>query len=157
MIRVTGVLILVVAAATVALAQKHKPQNHTEAKAAGEVIAFLDRLTEAGLRRDVAALGRLYSDDYYHINPDGSIMTRPQVLDSYKAAPTATIESDQHDEDKVWVHGGLAVVHTRITIKGKINNEPYVRQFRVSYLFEKVKGRWRAVTSQATLILQPRG
>ena len=59
---------------------------------------------DAGVRRDVSTLARLYADEYFHTNADGSLMTKAQVLDSYKAPPTATIESHRHDEDKVGVH-----------------------------------------------------
>jgi ketosteroid isomerase-like protein len=120
-----------------------------------EVIAFFDVLTDAGLKRDVATLDRLYSDDYFHTNPDGSIMTKAQVLASYKAPlGAATIDSDEHDEDRVIIRGNVAVLNTRVTIKGRFNSEPYTRMYRITYVFEKKKGAWRAVMSHATLILQ---
>jgi len=128
--------------------------RNTQTKSAKEVIAFLDTLTEAGLKRDVAALDRLYAPDYFHTNPDGSLMTKEQVLASYKAPPTAVIESNRHDEDKVWIRGSVAFVNTRVIIKGRFNDQPYERQYRITYLFEKMKSGWRAVTSHATLILQ---
>lgn len=120
-----------------------------------EVIAFFDALTNAGLKRDVTALDRLYSDDYFHTNPDASIMTKAQVLASYKSPPSpATIDSDQHDEDRVWIKGSLAMLNTLVTIKGRFNEEPYARRYRITYLFEKRQRRWVAITSHATLILQ---
>ncbi len=145
---------IAIIACPVVLTSGHNNQNSSRTKAEKEVIAFLDELTEAGLRRDVAALDRLYADDYFHTNPDGSIMTKSQVLDSYKAPTTAIIESDQHDEDKVWISGDVAFVNTIVTIRGRFNNDPYERKYRITYLFKKAKGRWRAVTSHATLILK---
>ena len=146
--------LLVVITCSAAFAQGHEHQNSTRTKLEKEVIAFLDALTEAGLKRDAATLDRLYADNYFHTNPDGSIMTKQQVLASYKAPTTAVIESSQHDEDKVWTGGNVAFVNTRVTIKGKFNDSAFERQYRITYLFEKMKGRWRAVTSHATLILQ---
>ena len=154
MSRFLVVCLLVVITCSTAFAQGHSHQNNTRTKVEKEVIAFLDSLTAAGLKRDAATLDHLYSDSYFHTNPDGSIMTKQQVLASYKAPATAVIESSQHDEDKVWVSGNVAFVNTRVTIKGKLNDNAFERQYRITYLFEKVKGRWRAVTSHATLILQ---
>lgn len=152
MMRLFGVSILTIATALASFAQTHNKQ--ISAKAEKEVISFLDAITEAGLKRDAATLDRLYSDDYYHTNPDGSIMTKAQVLDSYRAAPKTIIESNQHDEDKVWLHGDVAFINTRVIIKGQTNNEPYVRRYRVTYIFEKTKSGWRAVNSHASFILQ---
>jgi ketosteroid isomerase-like protein len=132
-----------------------KNRRDISTNAEQEVIAFLDTLTSAGLNRDVAMLDRLYSDGYFHTNPDGSIMTKPQVLASYKAPPgAATIDSDQHDEDRVLIRGNVAVLNTRVILKGRFNGEPYTRTYRITYVFEKRKGNWQAATSHATLILQ---
>lgn len=152
-LRKSCVVIWVLAISLTALAQTGG-RSGAKTKAEKEVIAFLDALTAAGLKRDVPTLTRLYADDYFHTNPDGSLMTKAQVLESYREPPKGVIESSQHDEDRVWVHGSVAFVNTRVTIKGRFNDEPYVRQWRVTYLFEKLKGQWRAVTSHATLILQ---
>jgi ketosteroid isomerase-like protein len=154
MMRFLGLCLVAVLTCSAALAKGHGHQNRAQSKTEKEVIAFLDALTEAGLKRDVATLDRLYSANYFHTNPDGSIMTKQQVLASYKAPPTAVIEADRHDEERVWIRGSVAFVNTRVTIRGRFNGNPYERQYRITYLFEKLKGGWRAVTSHATLILQ---
>ena len=153
--RFFGLLLLTVVAAATTFAQVHQRQANARTKAEKEVIACLDALTEAGLKRDVAALDRLYVDSYFHTNPDGSLMSKAQVLASYQAPPTATIDFDQHDEDKVWVQGNVAFVNTLVTIRGRRGDNPYERRYRVTYLFEKLRNKWRAVTSHATLILEP--
>ena len=149
-----SVCILIISTAVASSAQSHNRQVSIKARAEKEVIAFLDALGEAGLKRDAATLDRLYSDDYFHTNPDGSIMTKAQVLESYRAAPKTIIESNQHDEYKVWLHGDVALVNTRVIIKGRANDEPYVRYYRVTYIFAKTKSGWRAVNSHASFILQ---
>ncbi len=63
-------------------------------------------------------------------------------------------ESSKHDNDRVWVRGETAFVNTLVTIKGRFENHSYERQYRVTYVFEKTKGMWYAVTAHATLILQ---
>lgn len=155
MTRRLGLCLLVVVTFTAALVKGDGYRKGAQAKTEKEAIAFLDALTEAGLRRDVAALDRFYADDYFHTNADGSIMTKAQVLASYKAPATAVIESDRHDEDRVLIRGNVALVNTRVTIRGRIDNNPYERQWRVTYLFEKTRTGWRAVNSHASLILPP--
>ena len=150
--RALGLCLLAAACAAAAFAQNRPGHPAARTKAEAEVIAFLDRLTEAGFKRDVAEVDRVYADDYIHTNSDGSIMTKSQVLASYQAPASTVVESDRHDEDRVWVRGDVAYVNTRVTIKGRTNNQPYERQWRVTYLFEKTKGVWRAVTSHASLI-----
>lgn len=153
--RFLGVVLFALFICSAVFAKGQSQRASARAKAEKEVIAFLNALTEAGLKRDVSVLDRLYSDDYFHTNPDGSIMTKQQVLASHKAPSTAVIEFDQHDEDKVWVRKEVAFVNTRVTIRGRFNNQPYERQYRLTYLFEKMKTGWRAVTSHATSILGP--
>lgn len=155
MTRRSALCLLVVITCSAVLVKADGYRNGAQTKMEREAIAFLDALTEAGLKRDVAALDRFYADDYFHTNADGSIMTKAQVLASYKAPTTAVIESDRHDEDKVLIRGSVALVNTRVTIKGRFDNNPYERQWRVTYLFEKTKAGWRAINSHASLILQP--
>src|SRR4051812_12580013 len=100
--RFIGLCLLMIVACSIAFAKGHNQQTIARTKTEKEVVASLDALAEAGLKRDVATLDRLYSDDYFHTNTDGSIMTKQQVLAFYKAPPTAITESNGHDEDKVW-------------------------------------------------------
>ena len=151
-LRILSLCLLTAVWVAPAFAQNRAGQSAAQTKAEAEVIAFLNRLTEAGFKRDVAEVDRVYADDYIHTNSDGSIMTKSQVLASYKSPPSTVVESDRHDEDRVWVRGDVAYVNTRVTIKGRTNNQPYERQWRVTYLFAKTKGVWRAVTSHASLI-----
>src|SRR4051812_39815393 len=107
---------LVIVTCATAFAVGRGQQTSARTKTEKEVVAFLDALNEAGLKRDLAVLERLYADDYFHTNSDGSIMTKQQVLAFYKAPPTAVVESNGHDEIKVWVRGSVAFINTRVTI-----------------------------------------
>ena len=153
--RFLGLCLLVVVICSAAFAKGHRQHTSARTKTEKEVVAFLDVLSEAGLKRDVATLERLYSDDYFHTNSDGSIMTKQQVMDYYKAPPTVITDSTKHDEAKVWVHGNVAFVNTRVTVKGRSQGNPYERQYRVTYLFEKTKDGWRCVTSHASAMPPP--
>lgn len=49
-----------------------KLQNNKSAKEK-EVLSVIDKLTEAGLKRDVSAIERLYSDDYFTRIPTAAL------------------------------------------------------------------------------------
>ncbi len=118
-------------------------------------LAFIDRLTDAGVRRDVAALQALYAPDYFHTNADGSVMTLAGVLESYAAPPPMTIVSSKHDEERVLTFSGAAVVSMRVTIGGLAGQTPWTRRYRVTYVLSKEGGRWLAKNSHASLLSAP--
>jgi len=113
------------------------------------VHEVFERLNDAGLRRDVAALEQIYAGDYFHTNPDGSIMRRADVMASYRKPATARAT---HDDDIWQIHGDTAVVNTRLTTKSAGGEG----RFRVTYVFERRGGRWQATNSHATMIVDRR-
>jgi ketosteroid isomerase-like protein len=119
-----------------------------------EVIRTIEVLAEAGINRDIATIDRLYSEDYFHTNADGSVMTKQQVIAFYKTASGGTIESSKHDEYRVQIHDKMAVASTRVTIKGKSQQgEPFTRTYRVTYALYKLRGVWQVTASHASMIL----
>ena len=116
------------------------------------VRAVLSALSDAGWKRDVAAIDRIYAADFFHTNADGSIMTKAQVLASYRAPAQAVFESNEHAEERVQVHGDAAVVSGTVTLKGRMNEQPFVRSWRVTYVLSRHDGRWRIIASHASLI-----
>lgn len=145
------VLLLITAASPSALGQRVG-----KARSAGEderaVRAVIAALSEAGRRRDVAALERLYAAGYFHTNADGSVMTRAQVLASYQARAQASFDSNEHAEERVRLYGDAAVVVGTVTLKGRMNDQPFARTWRVTYVLDRRGGRWRIVASHASVI-----
>ena len=152
---------LIAAALIVAASLPAPGQRAGRARAAegGEraVRAVIAALSEAGMRRDVAAIDRLYAPDYFHTNADGSVMTKGQVLASYRAPARAVFESNEHREERVLLHGDAAVVSGTVTLKGRMNDRPFVRAWRVTYVLVRRGGRWRIVASHASLLADAQG
>jgi ketosteroid isomerase-like protein len=118
-----------------------------------EVLKTIDALAEAGMKRDLATIERLYSDDYFHTNADGTIMTKRDVLSFYRNASGGTIESNKHDEDRIQVHGAMAVVSTRVAIKGRsAEGQAFALTYRVTYVLNKGRGSWQVTASHASLM-----
>src|SRR5438876_268867 len=68
-----------------------------------QVLATIDALNQAGLHRDVPRLKSLYSAQYFHTNPDGSVMQLADVLASYSKATPFKFDSSSADERRVVV------------------------------------------------------
>ena len=116
------------------------------------VRAVINALAEAGLKRDVAAIDRIYADDYFHTNADGSVMTKEQVLASYRVPAQVALDSEEHAEDRVHVSGGVAVVSGTVTLKGREGDRPFVRTWRVTNVLRRQGSRWQIIVSHASFI-----
>lgn len=145
-------LILIFAVAACCEARGQSRGRAAKPDARREVLAVIEQLAAAGVRRDAAAVGRLYSADYFHTNADGSVMTKAEVLEGYKSPSPLTVEVNSHDEDRVQVGQGAAVVNSRVTYKGRAGAQPFSRVYRVTYVLRKVKGGWVVAASHASLI-----
>ncbi|HEV8632521.1 MAG TPA: nuclear transport factor 2 family protein [Thermoanaerobaculia bacterium] len=118
--------------------------------------AFAELMT-AGRDRDVATLARLYAAAYFHVNADGSTMSREQVLASYRAPAPAAAVAVTHDDDEWEVSRYTAVVSSRITSAAAAGNAAPTRSYRVTYVFTRTAQGWVAVCSHASLLLTAEG
>ena len=119
----------------------------------GELKKVMAALRDAGLRRDVGALERLYAPNYFHINPDGSTMEREQVLDSYRRKAPMTFTSVEADEWRSILRRSFAVVSERNSLHGRTaDGHPFISRYRVTYLLERRNGSWQVLNSHASLL-----
>ena len=119
-----------------------------------EISSVIDSLADAGMKRNVVVIDRLYSDDFFHTNADGSIMTKAQVIASYKSPAGVTVESSRHDEDRIQVHRNMAVMSCRVTLNTRVDERSSTRTYRVTYVLRKAHGRWQVTASHASIILR---
>ena len=132
--------------------QSTSKRTKTNKAAEREVLAVVEKLADAGMKRDVKTIDKYYSDDFIHTNADGSMMTKAQVLASYTSPSRVTIESNKHDEEKVLLYGETAVLTTRVAYRGRVGDQSFNRLYRVTYVLKKMKGRWQVIASHASLI-----
>ena len=116
-------------------------------------LGVVAALQAAGLRRDVATLERLYAPDYFHTNPDGSVMRRAEVLASYTAAAATTFSAADTSEQRVVGREDLAVISERVALHGKTSEGyPFISSYRVTYVLARQGTDWRVVNSHASLL-----
>jgi len=118
-----------------------------------EVIKVLRRQAEAGIRRDVALIDEVLDPQYFHTNPDGSVMTRSQVLASYKVPTTFTFIDEKMEDVKVLMDGtDHAIVNAVVILTGKRSEEPFTSRYRVTYLLRKSADAWKILNSHSSLL-----
>jgi len=117
-----------------------------------QVLATIDALNQAGLHRDVERLKSLYSTQYFHTNPDGSVMTLADVLASYAKPTPFKFESSSADERRVVVAADSAVVSERLSLHGRKDGNPFVSRYRVTYVLVREGQRWKVINSHSSLL-----
>jgi ketosteroid isomerase-like protein len=107
--------------------------------------------TQAGLKKDAAALDKIIADDWVAISYDGKSYTKAEVMADLKSGASAT-QSIDLGPMKVRVFGDTAVVTgsdtEKSTYKGKDTSGKYVW----TDVFVKRKGHWQAAASQSTKV-----
>jgi ketosteroid isomerase-like protein len=106
--------------------------------------------TNALLKSDVAAMGKILAEDWVGVGPFGTT-TQAEYLADLKSGDTK-MESQTIGEMKARVFGDVAIVtgsdDEKSSYKGKDTSGHYVW----TDAFVKRKGRWQVVASQLTLI-----
>jgi hypothetical protein len=137
---VTIVLLLT----AVASAQASNDANK-QAKVKEELQKLFADLNEATLKKDRAALERIYADEFQYIRPTGGVSNKTAHIngivsnDPISSTPVATPSFDQ-----LVVYGDIAV--SRNTLRGTT----------ISSIFVKKEGRWQALQVQGTRLAPER-
>jgi ketosteroid isomerase-like protein len=138
------------------LALTQTPSSADNKTAEQEVRAAIEQYRTALMKRDTAALERIWADDYTFINASGTVLTKAERLANAKSGATnlGTIESDPNM--KIRVYGGdVAIAISRVTIKGQYSGKATSGQFQSSIVFAKTPSGWQLVCNQITPVASP--
>jgi hypothetical protein len=102
--------------------------------------------TLAELKGDKKAAGAVIADDYVGTTQRGEIENKTQYL----ASVVPNSDSVTADEYKVTIHGNMAIMTHRGTVKGVRN-----MQFRSTHVWMKRGGRWQIVAHHGSQISPP--
>jgi len=150
--RILIIAILAMAMSSLALGQTSDKKAAPSSKAEQEVNKVSDEIIEALGRTDVAALDRLYADDYI-VTQSFGILSKAQLMDAYKSGRLKYTSASDKDRS-VRVYGDTAVTTGVLTLKGKNPNEDFTSNTRFTAVFVKQQGRWRLVAAQLSDIPQ---
>jgi ketosteroid isomerase-like protein len=116
-----------------------------------DVRAAVVRYRQALVKKDLATLEQIWTDDYISINAHGVIRTKAERLADLKSGVTA-VESIRHEgEATVKIHGDVAILTSQITLVGR-NGKEVSGQFRSTHIWKNDSGRWRLLMNQLTAI-----
>jgi hypothetical protein len=102
-----------------AFGQSANQQNSENSSSEKEVREAIEKYKTALLRRDVAALGKIWADDYVFVNASGDVLTKEQRLANVKSGATALDSINEDENLTVRVYQNSAVTTSRVTIKGR--------------------------------------
>ena len=120
-----------------------------------ELIGIEHAWVEALIKRDVAALDRLYADEYVDINPDGAIKGKAEDI-AEVASGALNVASETLDEVRVRIYGTVAVVAGVYTQHSTAEGRDVSGSYRFTDVFVRRDGRWQCVSTQSTPIVNPR-
>jgi ketosteroid isomerase-like protein len=121
------------------LAIAQKPND-----ASADVIALENAWTQAELRNDAAALGKLVGDAFFVTQPDGSIQTKAETL-AYVGDKTNHWDAVASENMKVHVDGDTAVVTGTYHEKGASAGKPFENNGFFTDTWVRRKGKWLCI------------
>jgi ketosteroid isomerase-like protein len=125
------------------------PSGETE-----EIQELHNKLIQAQLNSDIAALDRIWADDHIFTNPLGVVQTKAQRLAEIQSG-NRKLELFSGTDVQVRAYGDTAVVTSRAMLKGQRQGQDISGQFRGIDVYVKTQGSWQVVAAQATRIAQP--
>jgi ketosteroid isomerase-like protein len=138
--------------ATIALLLIAALSSFASPEADSELRAQLRAYREALVKKDIATLEQIWSDDYTFVNAHGELHTKADRLADLKSGHTS-LESIKHEEEPtVRIHGNTAIIGSRVTITGKYSGHEVSGEFRSTHIWIKDGTRWRLVMNQLTAI-----
>ena len=114
---------------------------------AEQVIRKLDNeRIQAQIHADVAALERIYADDFIGVGPSGTVRTKPQVISDFTSGDLK-FQSITTDEVQVRVYENTAVETGLSTMIGQDKGKAVPRDTRFTRVWVKQQGSWRLVAN----------
>jgi ketosteroid isomerase-like protein len=111
---------------------------------------------EAESKKDVAALDRLFNEDFIFVAANGSISDKKRFLDEIKGndePSSAPQENLTYEDFKARVYGKTAIVNYVLLVSGKDKDgKDYANRYRMSVVWVKQKGDWQISNFHATRV-----
>lgn len=120
-----------------------------DAKAEKEVMAAMEAWRHAMMKRDGAALERLYHADLSYGHSNGQIETKPEAVQQIVTSKTDYAAVDLADT-KVTIHGNLAIVTGKVHYRQVTDGKPTDVNLYVMHVWVRGPQGWQMIGRQAT-------
>lgn len=114
-----------------------------------ELLKVEKEFADTIVNNDLERLGRVVSDDWVIIDPNGEIVDRARFFEVIKSG-SLTHEIMESEDSRVRVYGDSAVVTAVTRTKGKFMGQEFSTQERATDVFVKRDGQWRCVVTHLT-------
>jgi len=114
-----------------------------------ELLKLEKAFAEAIIKNDLEGIGRLVTDEWIIIDPDGGIVDRTRFFEVIKSG-ALTHDMMESEDFRVRVYGESAVVTAITSTKGKFMGQEFSTQERATDVFVKRDGRWQCVLTHLT-------
>lgn len=101
------------------------------------------------MKNDVEALGRVVTDDWVIIDPNGEIIDRTRFFEVIKSG-ALTHDRMESEDFRVRIYGDSAVVTGITSTKGKFMGQEFSTRERATDVLVKRDGSWRCVLTHLT-------
>lgn len=114
-----------------------------------EFLKLEKAFAEAIVKNDLEGIGRLVTDDWIIIDPNGEIVDRARFFEVIKSG-ALTHDMMESEDFRVRVYGDSAVVTGLTRTKGKFMGQEFSMQERATDVFVKRDRRWQCVLTHLT-------
>ncbi len=114
-----------------------------------ELLTLEKAFADAIVRNDLEGIGRLVTDDWIIVDPNGEIVDRARFFEVIKSG-ALTHDMMESEDFRVRVYGDSAVVSGLTRTKGKFMGQEFSTRERATDVFVKRDGRWQCVLTHLT-------
>ena len=119
-----------------------------------EILALDQQVNAAAVNGDLQTLGKIMSDDYVGVAPDGMMLRKAMIAAHYQAG-TLHYSSVVNSDVEIHVHEDCAVLTAIATVKGHDGETDLGGTYRIMRVFLRRGGAWQIVAFQATATRPP--
>ena len=113
-----------------------------------EVLAALDAYKQAMMKKDIATLNRILSDDLAYTHSSNLHEDKAAVIEAAKGK--TIVEAIDFKDLKVHVYGNTAIVKGDVDFRNNANGTVTVSKLNVLHVLVKGPQGWQLVARQAT-------
>jgi ketosteroid isomerase-like protein len=114
-----------------------------------EIQSLDQQVNEAAVNGNLKILGKIMSDDYVGVAPNGMILRKPAIAAHYQAG-TLHYESVVNSDVEIHISGDCAVLTAIATVKGHDGDTDLSGTYRIMRVFLHRDGEWKIIAFQAT-------
>jgi len=110
---------------------------------------------EAEIKRDMAKLERIFTDDQFATYPMGNIQTKTQYINSLKERTPSKTDQIKYDDVRVNTYGNTAIVNYVVTFSNSSEKDTPPRKYRNTVVWVKQGNDWKTAATHASAFLTP--